>query len=405
MTVPRMTVAMNSGNVGRFFERAAPVDDRFADIRPYNDQEVAGVLSHLLNDRELLGAIAAFRFGAVARVVPFLLQPLVRWYLRRQVRGIDSVDDLQLVMRRYVEAMIESSSAGLTVTGLDRLDPHRGYLFVSNHRDIAMDSAFTNYALHSNGYGTLRIAIGDNLLTKSWVADLMRLNKSFIVRRSASGPRELLAASRHLSDYIRESVERDRANVWIAQREGRAKDGVDRTEPAVIKMLCLSRDKERESFGEHIARLAIVPVAVSYEIDPCDALKARELAARAQTGHYEKGAREDIDSIAVGIAGSKGRVHVSFGTPLGPGFGTVTAVAAEIDRQIISGYCLHPTNFQAYAALEGREAPASLRREGGSVSAAAFRARMDAIPPDQRGYALGIYANAVRSKLSLRDAA
>ncbi len=380
--------------------------DPYADIRPYRDDEVAPVLARLLEDRELTGAIAAFRFGGLARLLPFLLRPAVRWYLRRELRGVQTVRDLQLVIRGYMDAMIENTTAGLTVTGLDQLDPARAWLFVSNHRDIAMDPAFTNYALHVSGFDTVQIAIGDNLLTKPWVADLMRLNKSFVVRRSAAGPRELLAASRHLSGYIRHALTEEHANVWIAQREGRAKDGIDRTEPAVIKMLSLSRDKASEDFGEHIASLGIVPVAISYEIDPCDALKARELAERARTGAYEKGEQEDVASIGVGIAGSKGRVHVGFGTPLDRRFDSAAAVAAEIDRQVLAGFRLHPSNFQAYEALEGRPAPAGLHCEAGSVSAAAFRARMEAIPAEHRPYALAIYANAVRSQLTaLREAA
>jgi len=379
--------------------------DPYADVRPYRDEEVAPVLARLLQDPELTGAIAAFRFGGLARVLPFLLRPAVRWYLKRELRGVASIRDLQLVIRRYMDAMIENTTAGLGVSGLDRLDPRRGYLFVSNHRDIAMDPAFTNYALHVSGFDTVQIAIGDNLLTKPWVADLMRLNKSFIVRRSAAGSRELLAASRHLSAYIRSALTAEGANVWLAQREGRAKDGIDRTEPAVIKMLSLSRDRASEGFGEHIASLGIVPVAISYELDPCDALKARELAERARTGFYEKGEQEDVSSIGVGIAGSKGRVHVSFGTPLGSGFDSATAVAAEVDRQVLAGFRLHPSNLQAYAALEGQAPPAGLCCEDGSVSAAVFQARMDAIPPEHRPYALAIYANAVRSQLALREAA
>ncbi|MHA7814836.1 MAG: 1-acyl-sn-glycerol-3-phosphate acyltransferase [Pseudohaliea sp.] len=374
--------------------------DPYADIRPYRDDEVAPVLARLLDDPELTGAIAAFRFGGLSRLLPFLLRPAVRWYLKRELRGVETIHDLQLVIRGYMEAMIENTTAGLTVSGLDQLDPACPYLFVSNHRDIALDPAFTNYALHVNGFDTVQIAIGDNLLTKPWVSDLMRLNKSFIVRRSAAGPRQLLAASRHLSAYIRHAITEQHANVWIAQREGRAKDGIDRTEPAVIKMLSLSRDKASEDFGEHIASLGIVPVAISYEVDPCDALKARELAERARTGAYEKGEQEDVASIGVGIAGSKGRVHVSFGSPLGGGFGSAAAVAAEIDRQVLAGFRLHATNLQAFEALEGRPAPAGLVCEGGSVSAAAFRARMEAIPAEHRPYALAIYANAVRSQLA-----
>ena len=380
------------------------MSDPYADIRPYDDDEVAAVLARLLSDREMLQAIAAFRFGALAKAMPFLLRPAVRWYLKRQVRGVASVADLQSVIRYYMDRMIESTTAGFTVAGLERLDPKAPYLFISNHRDIAMDPAFTNYALHSEGRDTVRIAIGDNLLTKPWVSDLMRLNKSFIVRRSASGPRELLARSRHLSDYIRYSLKEERAPVWIAQREGRAKDGVDRTEPAIIKMLTLGRDKATESFSDYVAGLNIVPVSIAYELDPCDALKANELWQRRERGVYAKGAQEDVASIGMGISGHKGRVHVSFGTPIGHGFETPAQVGLEIDRQVIGNYCLHPTNLQAYHMLGGSgEDARGLHQEAGSISETAFAARMEAIPDAQQADALAIYANAVRSKILLRD--
>jgi hypothetical protein len=268
-----------------------------------------------------------------------------------------------------------------------------------------MDPAFINYALHRASYETVRIAIGDNLLTKPWVSDLMRLNKSFIVRRSVSGPRELLAASRNLANYIRHSLQQERHPVWIAQREGRAKDGIDRTEPVIIKMLAMSRDKNSEEFAGHIQGLGIVPVAISYELDPCDALKANELYQRASQGAYQKGEQEDVASIGRGIAGDKGRVHVSFGTPLGAGFATPDEVAAEVDRQVVSGYCLHPTNIFAYQMLNpGAPAlPETLTAEPGDCSRAQFEQRIAAMPEPHRPYALAIYANAVVSKLALRS--
>jgi len=301
--------------------------------------------------------------------------------------------------------MIERATGGFSVSGLERLDRTRPYLFMSNHRDIAMDPAFTNYALHRGGYETARIAIGDNLLTKPWVSDLMRLNKSFIVKRSVSGPRELLATSKTLANYIQHSLLEENSPIWIAQREGRAKDGVDRTEPVIIKMLSMSRDKRNEEFGEHIRSLGIVPVAISYELDPCDAMKAKELFQKATEGRYEKGEQEDVASIAQGIAGNKGRVHVSFGTPLSGDVDTPDAVAAEVDRQVISEYCLHPTNLYAYRRLYGANAPVpqQLYLEEGDCSEVDFDARIKAMPEAHRPYALGIYANAVVSKLALAD--
>lgn len=375
--------------------------DPYADIRPYRDEEVPEVLARLLRDKEMLDTLAGFSQSRLAASWPRLARWLVRRSLRRQLRGVTDIHGMQMVIKSYVEGMIESTTGGFTVSGLEQLDPSRAYLFMSNHRDIAMDPAFTNYALNQGGHETVRIAIGDNLLTKPWVSDLMRLNKSFIVNRSVNGPRQLLAASKNLASYIQFSLLQENAPVWIAQREGRAKDGLDRTEPAIIKMLGMSRDKSTQSFAEHIASLAIVPVAISYELDPCDNLKANELHQLATTGRYEKGEQEDVASIGRGIAGQKGRVHVSFGSPLGAEFEDADHVAQQIDRQVIDLYCLHPTNLYAYDMLYGEHAPRpeNLYSEPGDVSREAFEARIDAMPEAHRPYALAIYANAVLSKL------
>lgn len=375
--------------------------DPFADIRPYRDDEVAAVLSRLLGDRELLSALARLRLPRLAAVAPALARTLVRVGLGRELRGVHDVHGLQTVVKAYMDRMVERSTGGFSVSGIEHLDPALPYLFISNHRDIALDPAFTNYALYQNGQQTVQIAIGDNLLTKPWVSDLMRLNKSFIVKRSVNGPRELLAASKHLANYIQHALLEESASVWIAQREGRAKDGLDRTEPAVIKMLAMSRDKTTQSFGEHIASLRIVPVSIAYELDPNDARKANELHALATTGRYEKGEQEDVASIGLGIAGDKGRVHISFGTPLGAGFENADEVAEAIDQQVIDGYCLHPTNLYAYDLLYGEHAPRpqGLYLEEGDCTREQFLARIDAMPEEHRPYALAIYANSVLSKM------
>jgi hypothetical protein len=379
------------------------VSDPFAAIRPFNDREVRPVIERLLATPEFLNAMVGLRFGEGARSLGWLLRPLLRVYLRRQLRDVHGVGDLQQRVKGYVDKVIEDSTAGLTIEGLEDLDPERAHLFISNHRDIAMDPAFTNYALHQRGRDTLRIAIGDNLLTEQWVADVMRLNKSFVVQRSVNGPRELLAASRLLSRYIRQSIQSDEVPVWIAQREGRAKDGVDRTEPVVIKMLSLSRDKAKEPFGEHIAALRIVPVAISYELDPCDGLKAHELFERETTGAYEKADQEDLASIGKGIAGNKGRVHISFGTPLGDGFQTPLQVAQNLDEKIHRAYRLHPVNLWAYRRLHGDAELPVLPVAEGSCSEAAFHGRIDALAEGEQRFALASYANAVVSKLGLPE--
>jgi hypothetical protein len=379
------------------------LSDPFADIRPYRDEEVLPVLRRLLQSPEFLGAMASLQFERATRLVPWLVRPLVGCFLRWEMRKVTDIHSMQVVIKRYMDRMIVASTGGFTVSGLAELAVDQSCLFMSNHRDIAMDPAFTNYALYHDDRETVRIAIGDNLLTKPWVADLMRLNKSFIVKRSLSGPRQLFAATKTLSSYIKHSLHSERSPIWIAQREGRAKDGLDQTEPAIIKMLALSRDKHTESFAQHIGSLNVVPVAISYELDPCDALKAAELYQFATEGSYEKGEQEDIASIARGISGNKGRVHVSFGIPLGASFETPEDVAAEVDRQVYSLYCLHPTNVYAYHMLHG-EGVAILEDmylEEGDCTRAEFEARINALPVAHRPFALAIYANAVTSKLTL----
>ena len=380
--------------------------DPFADIRPFNDAEVPAALRRLLADPEFIAALTRLRFKRVPTFLIPVLQPLVRMGLRRELATVDSVDSMQLVVELYMSRMIEDTTSGFTVSGLENLPADQAYLFMSNHRDITLDPAFTNYALYHQGRNTVRIAIGDNLLTKPYVSDLMRLNKSFIVQRSARGPRQILKAYKALSAYIRHSIQSDGEPIWIAQREGRAKDGIDRTEPAIIKMLAMSQDKQQQSFGEYIGSLRIVPVSISYELDPCDALKAAELSAIADSGAYEKAEHEDVASIAAGISGQKGQVHVAFGKVLGSDLESPEAVAAALDRQILDNYQLHSTNVYAWRWLQGESAPLPAGAENitGSCTQAQFRQRIEALPSAQQEVALGIYANVVGMKLQLAQA-
>jgi 1-acyl-sn-glycerol-3-phosphate acyltransferase len=367
-------------------------EDRFAAIRPYNDAEVRPVLQRLLGNDELIAAVTRLRFPRLARVLGLLLRPVVRAYLRRQIAAIDSVASFQQLVEKYMSAMIVSSTSDFTVSGLEHLDPARACLFISNHRDIALDPAFVNYALYASGRDTVRIAIGDNLLTKDYVSDLMRLNKSFIVKRSARGPRQMLAVYQELSAYIRHSLLEEHSPVWIAQREGRAKDGWDRTEPAIVKMLCISKPRELPLL-EHVRALNIVPVAISYEWDPCDASKARELCLRAADGSYAKGEHEDVSSIARSITAPKGAVHVSFGEPLAGDFTDADAIAREIDRQVLSLYLIHPSNVAAYRLRTGSMPPGYEPAEQFTTAEARLLARLQQLPPEHHPYLLDMYAN------------
>lgn len=376
----------------------------FDDIRPYRDDEVRPVLDRVLDNPELVAAVARLRFPQWPVWARRLLAPLVRKVLQRQLAGVNTVRDFQAVVEKYMSHMIDTTTTAFTVSGLEHLQPGQACLFISNHRDIALDPAFVNYALYHNGLDTVRIAIGDNLLTKDYAADLMRLNKSFIVKRSVSGMKELLRASKHLAAYMRFSIQQEKHPVWIAQREGRAKDGRDRTEAAVIKMIALSQDRQRESLTEFVAGMHFVPVSISYEFDPCDLLKANELLEKARTGQYEKAEHEDVASIAQGIAGTKGDVHLAFGKPLSGEFADIDAVVAELDRQIVGNYCLHASNQVAWQRLHG-ELPAGISVKASAQALQAAEAYLDqrlaACEPAAHPYLLAMYANSIQAKLDL----
>lgn len=379
---------------------------KFDDIRPYNDAEVAPVINNLIHDSAVIKAVAHLRFPRLSRYFSWLLNPLIKWRLKKQLSNIQSVTELQNEVAHYMSDMINKHVSQFTVSGLEQLDKNKAYLFISNHRDIAMDPAFVNWALYLNGFDTVRIAIGDNLLTKPYVSDLMRLNKSFIVNRSAATNREKFKASKHLSAYISHSIKEECSNVWIAQREGRAKDGKDQTNAAVISMLALNRVKP-EPLADFIKGLNIVPVAISYEWDPCDTAKANELYKLKQQGSYEKDEGEDVASIAAGIAGEKGCVHIAFGDVLTGDYESTEQVAAAIDQQIISNYILHPSNLLAASKLDydvehlpyGKD-----KKPYSSISmakqSAELNKRITNVPAEQKEILLKIYANPAIGKLN-----
>lgn len=326
--------------------------DKFDDIRPYNDSEVKHVLGRLLRSDEFLTSIARFRRPGLNKALPNISKKLVKQSLKKKLTGIESVYDLQKAIGGYVEKILASTTTGLKVVGLNEIPQNTPHLFISNHRDIVMDPALIGYLLRNSVHGTVQIAIGDNLLKKKYISDLMRLNKSFIVKRSVQG-REKLLASKQLSQYISHSIETG-SNVWIAQREGRAKNGIDKTDPALLKMLHLgNRDAvEKKTFQESIDNLHIIPVAISYEYDPCAEMKARELFEIDKNGTFEKDENSDVLSIASGLNGDKGNIHLTFGTEIRAADDDPANVANQIDEQIIKNYSLHPSNYIAYEMLQ-----------------------------------------------------
>src|SRR5690554_2019124 len=327
--------------------------DQFDSIRPYNDDEVAAVLQRLLADAGFLSMITQYRFPTASRYIDWLLRPITAWKLRNEIRKVHSVAALQQRIEAYVEQSISQVTDGISFSGIEHLQTGKPHLYLANHRDIVMDPAFVNYALFQAKLSTPRIAIGDNLLQRPFVSDLMRINKSFIVHRSLTNRREKLAAFQLLSAYINHSILNDYESIWIAQAEGRAKDGNDRTESAILKMFHLSR--KDEDFQHVISSLRLTPVAISYEYDPCDLLKARELYIRANTGEYTKQKGEDDASIALGITGYKGRVHVHFCPVLNTEFKDTKDLAHLIDLQIWRDYRLFPVHYLAWAMWEAKD--------------------------------------------------
>lgn len=325
--------------------------DEFADIRPYNDTEFPEIIERLLAEPDLVKGLAYFMRPSWRGPLRLLARSLVRWRLQKDLVGLESIAEFQMWLAGYIEKIVNKTITDFKVTGIEGLDNDKSYTWLSNHRDIALDPTLVNFALHLSDRSTGRIAIGDNLLTHPVVGDFMRLNKSFIVKRSIKAKREKFSALQLLSRYIRHSID-DGHSVWIAQREGRAKDGIDTTDTAVLKMLSLAGRGLKESFPQALQQLNPLPVSISYEFDPCDLLKARELAAVKKGVGYTKSENEDVESIITGLMGDKGRVQVSFGEEISPDlFATAELLAEEIDRQIVVGYACYPVNFAAHKLL------------------------------------------------------
>ncbi|CAK4074170.1 1-acyl-sn-glycerol-3-phosphate acyltransferase [Vibrio sp. 16] len=361
-------------------------NDPFIDIRPYNDDEIPAAIDRLVNDEEFISAILQHRFSNHAGWFKALMSPLVKVYLRMKWSKLNSVEAIQFEVKKYLEQTLSTTTNGVTYSGLEKLDKQESYLFVSNHRDIAMDPALVNYGLYQSEHKTVRIAIGDNLLKKPCATELMRLNKSFIVKRSAKGPREMMKALGTLSAYIKHSLDTGHS-IWIAQKEGRAKDGNDFTDPAILKMFHVEGRKQKIEFSEYIKSLKIVPVSISYENDPCDIAKALELWQKAEHGCYEKGEFEDIESIIQGIVGEKGRVHVAFGDVIDQTYDTPEALAEEIDRQIHLHYKLFPIN---QLAAGNEDVDQSVKQS--------LKDKLVQLPEAAQPYLIASYANPVNNQ-------
>lgn len=378
---------------------------KFDDIRPFYDEEIPEAMERIAQSEH---------FPLLAQYV-YPGQDIEK--VRQLMRQFTTIRDFQLeVMRCVNEQVITRSTTSFTFEGIDALDPAKRYLFVSNHRDIMLDACFLQYVLYQSGHETSEITFGANLMSTQLVIDIGKANKMFRVERGGS-PREFYHSSLHLSEYIRYCITEKHQSVWIAQRNGRTKDGIDQTDQGIIKMFGMSRPKEPV---EALAELNIVPVSISYEWESCDLLKARELYLSRDT-KYIKQPGEDLNSIITGIMQPKGSVHITFcpvitaaelsqlfkeelssNTGAGCGSDFNRAVARLIDQRIIGAYQLTPNNYIAYDLLEGSNTFADRYNE---EQRQAFLQHMEKLytlgisdTDTLRHIFLGIYANPIISK-------
>ncbi len=322
------------------------VPSEFDEIRPYAPEELPAVFDELLSDPQFLPIALSFFPG------------MTREELSRRLQGCTTNLDLQ---KRIFYPLLKQL-IGNTCTSLD-LDkaqlPLGNYTFVSNHRDIVLDSAFLSILLLDSGFPTtVEIAIGDNLLVYPWIKKLVRANKSFIVQRSV-GMRQMLECSARLSRYMHFAIAEKKENIWIAQREGRAKDSDDRTQDSLLKMLAMGGEGTP---ADRLRSLHIVPLSISYEYDPCDYLKAKEFQQKRDDPQFRKTREDDLVNMKTGIFGRKGRVHYAVAEPVDtwideyaslPKAGFFEAVARRMDRAIYRNYRLFPNNYIAADRLDG----------------------------------------------------
>ena len=326
--------------------------DEFDEIRPYNDDEVRQVLQELLHDRQFATLLKGF--------VPWMPRWLRNGLLRASFIGIDSTMGFQLrFMKPVVKHILRKCSSGYSFGHSCINNGEERYTFISNHRDIVLDSAILDVMLYENHFPTTcEIAIGDNLLIYPWIKKLVKLNKAFTVRRGLS-PRELLESSRLMSRYMHYAIGVKRQNIWIAQREGRAKDSNDQTQESVLKMLAMGGDG---SPTERLRELNIVPLTISYEYDPCDYLKAQEFQMKRDNPAYKKSKQDDLQNMKVGILGRKGHIHYEAAPCINtwldelselPRTELFAEIARRMDKQIHAGYRLYPGNYVAADLLTG----------------------------------------------------
>ncbi|MBO7221191.1 MAG: 1-acyl-sn-glycerol-3-phosphate acyltransferase [Alistipes sp.] len=379
-------------------------EDLYSDIRPYNDDEIPAALERIVNDPFFIPAVNfAFPDADMERI-------------REVVRTCKTVDEMQQrVMISIIQRIIEATIDTFTATGIERVEKEKGYLYISNHRDITLDSFLLQYALFTNGLPTTATTLGDNLLRSQFVIDICRINRAVRVIRKTDeiSPREFLQNSMHLAEYIRWYISQGKS-MWIAQRNGRTKDGIDATDQGVLKMVSLSGPND---FVENFSELNIAPIAISYQYEPCDIKKAIETTVQLTGGTYRKSEHEDENSILYGIRMPKGDVNITICEPITrheleecgalPKAEAYKRLKEIIDNRIYKNYKLHDTNYIAHDLLHRSKqyadhyTPAAVKKFKGRMAYAEARFLEYGLDlKTARKVYLGIYAGAVDTKIN-----
>ena len=378
-------------------------EDLYSDIRPYNDDEIPAALERIVND------------PAFAPAVNFAFPEADMERIAEVVRTCKTVDQMQeRVMLSIIKRIIDATIDNFTSSGIDQIDKEKGYLYISNHRDITLDSLLLQYALFTHGYATTATTLGDNLLRSQFIIDICRINRAVRVIRKTDdiSPREFLQNSQHLAEYIRWYISQGKS-MWISQRNGRTKDGIDATDQGVLKMLSLSGPSD---FIENFSEFGIAPIAISYQYEPCDIKKAIETTVNLMGGTYQKGKNEDVNSILYGIRMPKGDVNISICKPITreeleecgklPKAEAYKLLKDIIDRRIYKNYKLHDTNYIAHDILHRSKqyaefyTPAAVKKFKGRMAYAEARFMEYGLDlKTARKVYLGIYAGPVDTKI------
>lgn len=369
---------------------------KFQHIQPYHDNEVNAVLKKV-STHPMLQSVLKFSYPQASEA-----------YIKEQLMNCHSIRDFQTkIVIRAIQKVLSRSSHGITTSGFEKLEKDTAYFFISNHRDILLDTSLLNISLYDHGLVMTASAIGDNLVQKPFLLELAKLNRNFLVQRGL-GPREMLESSRLMSEYIAKNIIEDNRSVWIAQREGRTKDGNDTTQQGVLKMMALGRGDAAPL--AYFKKIKIVPVAISYEFDPTDMYKMPELMAKHYEEEYIKSENEDFNSILKGLTGQKRRIHISVGKPLNDILNEIGALALPLNKQfqqlalkiddcIHQQYKLWPTNYVAYDMLYNTT---KYTEKYTALESAQFKTRLehriDATNAVARHNFLAMYANPVVNK-------